>query len=568
MKQNSFKKVGHYIIDTNNPLGSGNYGSVYRGSLYSDDRNIINGQMNTIYAIKETPLLSNNAADLSSKKKIAIREINNLKQLNHPHIIKFIDAKQTDKNIYLIMEFCNGGTLEKLIKEKKPNEKECLYYFSQIVSAFKYLIQEANMLHRDVKPENILIHNDMIKLADFGFSKEVMNDEYQFATIAGSPMFSAPQILRSHKYTSKAEIWSLGVTLYFMLCYENEKDKSCYPWQANSQVQLLKEIEKNKEIQFPESKNLSQKVKELIRKMLQINEEDRLNWEDLFNHELFKYECYNEPNLKESKKYEPINEIDANEEVCPDMTHIMNKNQSNKVIIERIEKYIVWQTNLAFFLFKTAKLFREIKQYVLPFFLDDQEIINKLMYVLCRKSSSIFNRLKLMFEQGIKNQYNRIQQHEWEIFKQNTEKYEIQKKKVDNNFATYKTNLENSYQSCKATSPKDDRIVNSLDIHQQLETEVIEKAIRHLYLGLESINQKISSPSSSGLSEDEQKLLFVLDDLFMIYAFEYSFNQKDNLKSKNIEKLYYIRKLVAPKTLFIRIVNAFKHNFQNLNTRH
>lgn len=90
------------------------------------------------------------------------------------------------------MEYCNGGTLEKLIKEKKPNERECLYYFSQIVSALKYLIQVANMLHRDIKPENILIHNDSIKLADFGFSKEFNSDDEKLHTIAGSPMFSAP----------------------------------------------------------------------------------------------------------------------------------------------------------------------------------------------------------------------------------------------------------------------------------------------------------------------------------------------------------------------------------------
>lgn len=75
----SFKRVGEYIIDIQKPLGSGNYGSVYRGSLFQEERNIINGQLNTIFAIKETPLLCNNQADLNSKKKIAIREINNLR---------------------------------------------------------------------------------------------------------------------------------------------------------------------------------------------------------------------------------------------------------------------------------------------------------------------------------------------------------------------------------------------------------------------------------------------------------------------------------------------------------
>lgn len=72
-----------------------------------------------------------------------------------------------------------------------------------------------------------------------------------------------------------------------------------------------------------------------------MNEEDRLSWEELFGHELFKIEKHSDHNPKDPhKKYEPILEIGANEEDCPDMTHIINKNQSNKAAIERIEKVI------------------------------------------------------------------------------------------------------------------------------------------------------------------------------------------------------------------------------------
>jgi serine/threonine-protein kinase ULK/ATG1 len=74
------------------------------------------------------------------------------------------------------MEFCKDGDLDGLIRRKRPNEKECLYYFSQLVSAFKYL-RSKQMLHRDIKPENILVHNDVLKLSDFGFSKNIIDGE-------------------------------------------------------------------------------------------------------------------------------------------------------------------------------------------------------------------------------------------------------------------------------------------------------------------------------------------------------------------------------------------------------
>jgi len=86
-----------------------------------------------------------------------MKEINVLKKMNHPNIIQFIDAKKTENNIYLIMEFCNGGSLEEFIKKKegKLEEMEILYYFRDIIDAFRYL-QSINTVHRDVKPDNVL----------------------------------------------------------------------------------------------------------------------------------------------------------------------------------------------------------------------------------------------------------------------------------------------------------------------------------------------------------------------------------------------------------------------------
>ena len=148
-----------------------------------------------------------------------MKEINVLKKMNHPNIIQFIDAKKTENNIYLIMEFCNGGSLEEFIKKKegKLEEMEILYYFRDIIDAFRYL-QSINTVHRDVKPDNVLFQDGLLKLADFGFAREVCGDELN--TIAGTPLFQDPNISQGQKYTDKSDIFSLGVLLYFFLYYD------------------------------------------------------------------------------------------------------------------------------------------------------------------------------------------------------------------------------------------------------------------------------------------------------------------------------------------------------------
>ena len=82
---------------------------------------------------------------------------------------------KTVNNYYFVYEYCNGGTLEKIIKGKGClGEKNSLFYFKQLVNAFKVLSQH-NIMHRDIKPENILIHNGVLKVADFGFCKPLEN---------------------------------------------------------------------------------------------------------------------------------------------------------------------------------------------------------------------------------------------------------------------------------------------------------------------------------------------------------------------------------------------------------
>lgn len=83
----------------------------------------------------------------------------------------------------------------------------------QVRAAFEVLSAE-NILHRDLKPTNILFHNGVIKVADFGFCKELLKDTDMTQTMVGSPIYMAPEVLKGLIYDSRADIWSMGVILY------------------------------------------------------------------------------------------------------------------------------------------------------------------------------------------------------------------------------------------------------------------------------------------------------------------------------------------------------------------
>ena len=114
-------------------------------------------------------------------------------------------------------------------------EEDAKLFLVQIVEGFLELFNKG-IVHRDLKPANILLKNGKIKIADFGFSKLIKNYNEVLVSCLGTPAYTAPQVLKSENYSSKCDIWSLGVMLYFMVCGK-------LPWKADSQYELIKMIE-------------------------------------------------------------------------------------------------------------------------------------------------------------------------------------------------------------------------------------------------------------------------------------------------------------------------------------
>nr|XP_006813817.1 PREDICTED: MAP/microtubule affinity-regulating kinase 3-like isoform X2 [Saccoglossus kowalevskii] len=153
----------------------------------------------------------------SSLQKVH-REVRIMKLLDHPDIVKLFEVIETDKTLYLVIEYASGGEVfDYLVAHGRMKEKEARAKFRQIVSSVQYCHQK-HVVHRDLKAENLLLDGDMnIKIADFGFSNEFTPGS-KLDTFCGSPPYAAPELFQGKKYDGpEVDVWSLGVILYTLV---------------------------------------------------------------------------------------------------------------------------------------------------------------------------------------------------------------------------------------------------------------------------------------------------------------------------------------------------------------
>ncbi|XP_078505933.1 serine/threonine-protein kinase MARK1 isoform X1 [Lissotriton helveticus] len=195
--------VGNYrLLKT---IGKGNFAKVKLA------RHVLTGREVAVKIIDKTQL------NPTSLQKL-FREVRIMKILNHPNIVKLFEVIETEKTLYLIMEYASGGEVfDYLVAHGRMKEKEARAKFRQIVSAVQYCHQKC-IVHRDLKAENLLLDADMnIKIADFGFSNEFTVGS-KLDTFCGSPPYAAPELFQGKKYDGpEVDVWSLGVILYTLV---------------------------------------------------------------------------------------------------------------------------------------------------------------------------------------------------------------------------------------------------------------------------------------------------------------------------------------------------------------
>ena len=256
-------------------LGSGSYGSVYKA------KNII---MENTVAIKMIEKVQENMIDDMEIKN----EINILKTLSHPNIVKIYEFFDTPLYYYLVTEYCKKGELFAYITNVY-NERQLAILFYQVFSGLCYL-HEKKILHRDLKLENLMvseIEKDVvsgeeyfwIKIIDFGTAKIFEKNKTEKAVI-GSSYYIAPEVLKQ-KYNEKCDTWSVGVILYMTLV-------GVAPFDGKTDDDIIKRIKIGKYNKTTERYvKHSEEVKDLVSKLLEKNIEKRLSAKEALNHPWF-----------------------------------------------------------------------------------------------------------------------------------------------------------------------------------------------------------------------------------------------------------------------------------------
>ena len=272
------------FYDVIKQLGKGGYGKVYE---------VKNKKTGELRACKHLSKL--NIKNLDKFR----REIEILKKMDHPNIIRIYEVYESERSLYIVMEECKGGEIfdriiEHIQNKQMYSEKDAAIIFQQVMSCIQYCHNQ-NICHRDLKPENILYlnagseKNNRIKIIDFGLSQA----SDRLKTKVGTAYYVSPEILKGN-YTQLCDIWSAGVILYILLSGDP-------PFNGANDSAIYNKIAEMR-YTFPESKwkNVSNDAKDLICHML-VPEKERFNAEQVLAHKWFQ-------NANEA----PLSEIEFN----------------------------------------------------------------------------------------------------------------------------------------------------------------------------------------------------------------------------------------------------------------
>nr|XP_016777524.2 serine/threonine-protein kinase SIK3 isoform X5 [Pan troglodytes] len=328
-------RIGYYEIDRT--IGKGNFAVVKRAT------HLVTKAKVAIKIIDKTQL------DEENLKKI-FREVQIMKMLCHPHIIRLYQVMETERMIYLVTEYASGGEIfDHLVAHGRMAEKEARRKFKQIVTAV-YFCHCRNIVHRDLKAENLLLDANLnIKIADFGFSN-LFTPGQLLKTWCGSPPYAAPELFEGKEYDGpKVDIWSLGVVLYVLVC-------GALPFDGSTLQNLRARVLSGK---FRIPFFMSTECEHLIRHMLVLDPNKRLSMEQICKHKWMKLgdadpnfdrliaECQQ---LKEERQVDPLNEdvllamedmgLDKEQTLQPDGTLNLDSDEGEEPSPEALVRYL------------------------------------------------------------------------------------------------------------------------------------------------------------------------------------------------------------------------------------
>ncbi|GLD95746.1 hypothetical protein PINS_up004424 [Pythium insidiosum] len=217
------------------------------------------------------------------------REVEVLRQLDHPNIAKLEDSFENDTYMILIMELLEGGELfDTIIERGRLRESDAKHIAKSVLSAMAYMHAQG-IVHRDIKPENLLLATSStdsgpvdVKIIDFGFSKTLDSTQGTTCSFLGTGGYLAPEILQHQPYTAAVDMWAFGILLYMMLCGR-------LPFATRTQLEPGQSVKSLYRLSFPQRywRGVSDDAQDLLRRLLVLKPASRISAQEALGHPWF-----------------------------------------------------------------------------------------------------------------------------------------------------------------------------------------------------------------------------------------------------------------------------------------
>ncbi|NWS68552.1 STK36 kinase, partial [Crotophaga sulcirostris] len=242
-------------------IGEGSFGRVYKGRRKHSAQ---------VVALKFIPKVGRSEKELKNLQQ----EIEIMRGLHHPNIIQMLDSFETDKEVVVVTDYAEGELFQILEDDGSLPEDQVQTIAAQLVSALYYL-HSHRILHRDMKPQNILLGKDgVVKLCDFGFARAMSIQTMVLTSIKGTPLYMSPELVEERPYDHTADLWSVGCILYELFV-------GTPPFYTSSIFQLVSLITKDP-VKWPAT--ISPVFKSFLQGLLMKDPRQRLSWPELLSH--------------------------------------------------------------------------------------------------------------------------------------------------------------------------------------------------------------------------------------------------------------------------------------------